>query len=89
MATCVAQYSPRQTSVNAPEAAGSLPRVSSPSESTAEVGNRPVALHTFPKITVDLASCRSTVGYALVEIVEGGYEGRSVNHLDVPGRPCQ
>jgi len=72
IATCAVLYSPRQMSVNPPDATAILPRFASPTESSVEVGSCPVALHTFPNAITDFASCGSIVGYAFVEVMEGG-----------------
>ena len=47
MATCVPSHSPRQRSVNPPDATAMLPHFLSPVENTVEVGRHPVAPHTF------------------------------------------
>jgi hypothetical protein len=64
MATRVPWYSPLQMSVDPPDTTAMLPRFSSAVESTAEVGSRPVALHTFPKAATNLAFFGETDGYA-------------------------
>jgi len=81
MATCMEQYSPRQMSVNHPDATSMLPRFSSPVESRAEVGSRSAALHISPNAITNLASGEWMVGYAFAEMTEGGYRERRVNHL--------
>ena len=63
-ATCTLWNSPRQTSVNPPDAAAMVPCFSSPAESTTEVGSCPTVLHTFPNAVTDFAFCLSIVGYA-------------------------
>jgi len=60
-------YFPRQMSVNPPDATAVVPHSSSSAESTAEAGSRSIVLHTFPKVVINFASCRSTVGYAFAE----------------------
>ena len=67
MATCVASCSPRQVSVNPPDATAMPPCFSSPAERMAEVGSRSIALHTFPNASTYLVSCGLTVGYAFPE----------------------
>ena len=73
MATCMKWYSPRQMSVNPPDATAMLPRFSSPVESKAKVGSRSVALHTSPNAITNSASGEWIVGYAFGEMMEGGY----------------
>ena len=67
IATCIPLYSPRQTSVNPPDAAAVLLCFLSPTESTAEGGSCSVVLHTFPKTVTNFAVCGSMVGYTFAE----------------------
>ena len=90
MATCVASYSPRQVSVDPPDATAMLPCFSSPVERMAEVGSRSMALHTFPNAVTSLASWGLTVGYAFVETTKGEFQEaeKRTDHADGPDRPC-
>ena len=88
IATGLRAHSPRQTSVSPPDATAMLPRLSSPAESTAEVGSRSIALHTFPKVATNLAVCKSTVGYAFAKMMKSRFQERRVGRLDIPDRLC-
>ena len=88
MATCLPPHSPRQTSASPPDARAILPRFSSPSESTAEVGSCCVTLHTFPKVVMNFVVRESAVGYALTEAMKGRLREEMTGGLDVPDRFC-
>ena len=75
--------------MNPSYATGILERLSSPWKSTAEVGSRSIALHTFPKAVMTLALWESTVGYAFMETVNGSIrDPEKAIRPDIPDRPC-
>jgi hypothetical protein len=61
-------------------------RFSSPAESTVEVGSRIVALHTFSKVDMNIAFCKSIVGDAFVETT-GEDPKIGMSYLDIPDQP--
>jgi len=89
MATCAPWYSPRQMSVNPPDATTMLPRFSSPAESTADAGSRSIVPHTFPKAVMNFVFCGSTVGYAFAEMMELRFQQRRTNDPGLPDLPCR
>jgi len=88
IATCAPWYSPRQMSVNPPDATAILPRLSSPVESTAEAGSLSIVLHMFPKAVTNFAFCGSTVGYAFAQMVELRFQQGRTKNPDLPDLPC-
>lgn len=88
IATCVLLYCPRQTSVSPPDATAMLPRFSSPAESTAEVGSRSVALHTFPRAVTNFAFCGSMVGYAFAGMIKRWFQQGITGDPGAPDRLC-
>ena len=84
IATWAPLYSPRQTSVNPPDATAMVPHFTSPVKTTAEVGSRSVALHTSPKAVRNFVLDESIVGYAFTRVVSWDLGDKS----DLPDRPC-
>ena len=84
IATNLPPYSPRQTSLTSPNATAVSPCLSSPAERTVEVGSRSVALQAFPKAATNLTLRELTVGYNFVEVMVRRFQGRRMNHLNIP-----
>ena len=87
IATRMSPKSPRQISVNPPEATAILSRFWSPVESTAEVGSRWIALHTSPRAITRFTFCESRERYAFGEVRTQDF--RRDGYFYTPDRFCR